>query len=168
MGGATVRLVVLGSTRKKAEQGTKSRLANGAPPRPLHEHLPPGFPPSLSFFHKEESCGSISQINAPRQVASSFTVPLHSNSNPDSLGQQLGTRQAEGPSRNPIVTAVCSQTLCLRKGGDRVSVGASEMVQRVKGPCGQASQLESDPQTPRGRRRLSQELPSDPRQAHPK
>jgi hypothetical protein len=40
VGGATPRLVALGSIRKKAEQAMRSKLANSTPPWPLHEHLP--------------------------------------------------------------------------------------------------------------------------------
>lgn len=59
-------------------------------------------------------------------------VSLHNSSHPDSLGQQLCTRRAEGPSRNPTMTALCSQIPSLQNGGVRTSVVAGEMAQRVK------------------------------------
>lgn len=55
VGGPTPGLVVLGSRRKQAEQIMRSELVSSTPPRPLHQHLPPGscpvgVPPVLTFF----------------------------------------------------------------------------------------------------------------------
>lgn len=43
VGGAILRLVVLGSIRKKVVQAMGSKRVSSAPPWRLHQLLPPGF-----------------------------------------------------------------------------------------------------------------------------
>jgi len=45
LGGAIPGLVVLGSTRKQAEQAMGSKSVSSSSPRPLHQLLPPGTSP---------------------------------------------------------------------------------------------------------------------------
>jgi hypothetical protein len=42
VGGASPKLVVLGSVRKQAEQARGSKPVSSIPPWPLHQLLPPG------------------------------------------------------------------------------------------------------------------------------
>ena len=64
MGGAIVRLVVLGSIRKPAEQARGSNPVSSIPPWLLHQLLPPGsYPvsvPVLTSLGDEQQCGSVS------------------------------------------------------------------------------------------------------------
>jgi hypothetical protein len=45
VGGALLRLVVLGSLRKQADQAMGSKLVSSIPPWPLHHLLPSGSSP---------------------------------------------------------------------------------------------------------------------------
>ena len=63
VGGATSKLVNLGSVRKQTEKAMRSKPVNSTPPWLLHDFLPPGccpvWVPVLNFFNNGLHCRSV-------------------------------------------------------------------------------------------------------------